>query len=67
MGKTNTRALSLKKPPRFKASCLQSWRFFNIPCLLGAYIESHLQYQNNKLELKNTDKYMKKHLFLSKR
>lgn len=32
MGKTNTRALSLKKPPRFKASCLQSWRFFDIPC-----------------------------------
>ena len=32
MGKTNTRALSLKKPPRFKASCLQSWRFFDVPC-----------------------------------
>ncbi|NYS49965.1 hypothetical protein HZY93_08720, partial [Streptococcus danieliae] len=39
MGKTNTRALSLKKPPRFKASCLQSWRFFDIPCYWALTID----------------------------
>ncbi|WP_218925414.1 hypothetical protein, partial [Streptococcus danieliae] len=51
MGKTNTRALSLKKPPRFKASCLQSWRFFDIPCYWA--LTNH--------QLKTTFNFLKKH------